>query len=954
MHPSHRRTLESSPIAPLLLAAALFGLAVDARAVTPMPPQDDAPSARSSWVEVLARLGSDERVAELELLRRTEGTAALLAQLAQDKDTLQRAAATEIEASGLTPNSSRYKSIQKQLSATLEMLATIELAVTATKDASGQDAAQASPSGESDRAEIRTIVGGALATGNMNLLNQFGGAIEDQLAEHALAATHPAALLRTRTRVLAALADIAPERAVDVALELSGRPGRGWAAAVGQSLQTLSQQSGVPNTVNVPVGMPESKSFELALRLLASDEVAVDIRVALALPFLAAGIDDPRLLAASEPLAPEMRGHRTFTSSKLEWWHDRLLTNESREVRRAAVQARLNYDAGDLALLERLSQDADPYNRVAVASSLPGALPAKAPISPEYRALWTRALADPDAKVRRTATEALVYRASMGTFPLTAKATMELVLALDDPTDATARAELLDEVLSVIRALPTVGASNEELGQVYAALLESRVPGVTSSVLEALKHAHHEVSLAVLTTLGAPSPEVSENLASVLKGFSKLSQASAEACLRAFAHLLQRPQPPAPLVEATREALRVKSTSHSLDSLPPADAAEVLLRSAMAAPELVAGFLFRSNWERCEQALSAAASDSARSLTERSLALIALQRARPLSPETATAMAESISAMFRDSTERESAAALMIWASSVLDSEPKALSTFLVALLARPEVPTAAFGRFHLSKAQVESLSLDELSTLFDALEQRAVAAPSSDWTPFPSLAEAALDAMQREPRLVRTALVSRWSKIQSLIASATAIALQSSDSDLTAAIRAQILLQLADSDGRAALTNWIAPLIYLEGPTAAADVVAERAATLGKPELVTIATELLESSAKLREVGARLATSGTGVSRDAAITEVVALLDAPDEAVRVEAIRGLATLGAVEHLPRLIRIVGKGTPAERTAARAALDSLHQRAAREPQQAAPVQSPPAQSGDQPRDGEAPR
>ena len=950
MIPSHRRTLESSSIAPLLLVAALVGVAIDAHAMTALPDQETAPQEPPAWLGDLTRLVSDERLAELELLGRTEGTAAVLAQLATDREAIGKAAETWVNARGWTRNSSQYKMIQRELDATLSLLATLEAA---TKSAMTRHAAageQTSRAAATDRAEIRSIVAGALVSGNANLLNQFGGAIEDQLAEHALEATHPAALLRTKTRVLAALAEIAPERAVDVALELLGRPGRGWAAAVGQSLTT--HQSGLPDpyTVHVPVGSPGSKSFELALHLVASDQVPEDTRVALALAFLAAGIDDPRLLAASEALAPEMRKRRSFTSSKLEWWHDLLLASESQEVRRAAVQARLKYDAGDLALLERLLQDEDSYNRVAVASSLPEALPAKAPISPEYRALWTRALADPAAEVRRTASEALVYRAQVGSFPLSAQATMDLVIALDDPTDAAARAELLAEVSSVISALPAVATSNEELGQVYAALLESRLAEVTSGVLEALKHAHPEVFLAMLTSLGTSSPEVSERLASTLRGYSKLSPASDEACLRAFAHLLQRPQQPAALVEALRATLRDRSREHSLDTLPPADAVEVLLRSAEAAPELVVGFLLSSRWERCAQVLTAAAGDAARTQTGRSLALMALERSRSSTQQSIAVLTESIAAAFRAESERGSAPRLVTWATKALEGAPQAHGALIIALMGRPEVPTATFNDVSWTNTHAEALSAEEKRVLFDALAERADGVRSGP-EPFSGFAKSALTVMQREPSLERRNLVLAWSEHN--IALATTVALNSKDPDLAAALRERFLAKLEGAIHDFHMTSLIAALIHLEGPLSAADDVADLAARLGKPQLVTIATELLETSAKLREVGARLASTSTGTSREAAVTEVLTLLDAPDEAVRVEAIRGLATLGAIEHLPRLIRIVGTGTPAERTAARAALDTLHQRAAREPQQSPPKQPPPTQPNEPSPEGAPP-
>lgn len=63
--------------------------------------------------------------------------------------------------------------------------------------------------------------------------------------------------------------------------------------------------------------------------------------------------------------------------------------------------------------------------------------------------------------------------------------------------------------------------------------------------------------------------------------------------------------------------------------------------------------------------------------------------------------------------------------------------------------------------------------------------------------------------------------------------------------------------------------------------------------------------------------------TRDSARTELVTLLDGGSPAQRAEAARGLATLGAIEELPRLIRLLDDEDAQVRTAVREALDRLH-------------------------------
>jgi hypothetical protein len=68
---------------------------------------------------------------------------------------------------------------------------------------------------------------------------------------------------------------------------------------------------------------------------------------------------------------------------------------------------------------------------------------------------------------------------------------------------------------------------------------------------------------------------------------------------------------------------------------------------------------------------------------------------------------------------------------------------------------------------------------------------------------------------------------------------------------------------------------------------------------------------------------ASAGAQRDAAVVELAALLDAADPTQRIEAARGLATLEAVELLPRLVRLLQDRDEGVRKAARAALDRLN-------------------------------
>jgi HEAT repeat protein len=68
---------------------------------------------------------------------------------------------------------------------------------------------------------------------------------------------------------------------------------------------------------------------------------------------------------------------------------------------------------------------------------------------------------------------------------------------------------------------------------------------------------------------------------------------------------------------------------------------------------------------------------------------------------------------------------------------------------------------------------------------------------------------------------------------------------------------------------------------------------------------------------------AGRRATRDAAVVELVAMLDDEDATVRAESLRGLGLLGAAEHLPRVIRALKDSDAGVRAAAREALDRFN-------------------------------
>lgn len=97
-----------------------------------------------------------------------------------------------------------------------------------------------------------------------------------------------------------------------------------------------------------------------------------------------------------------------------------------------------------------------------------------------------------------------------------------------------------------------------------------------------------------------------------------------------------------------------------------------------------------------------------------------------------------------------------------------------------------------------------------------------------------------------------------------------------------------------------------------------------GDPQLSEQMTATMEHVLRMREMGQAFESSGRDSrTRATAVEDVLALLDDEAPEVRIEAIRGLGTLGAIEALPRLIRVLKTGTEPEKAVAKETLAMLN-------------------------------
>lgn len=122
-------------------------------------------------------------------------------------------------------------------------------------------------------------------------------------------------------------------------------------------------------------------------------------------------------------------------------------------------------------------------------------------------------------------------------------------------------------------------------------------------------------------------------------------------------------------------------------------------------------------------------------------------------------------------------------------------------------------------------------------------------------------------------------------------------------------------------------------GGDEAARLLLDLAASAPNRETRAAVTESLDQLLALQEAEARWQRRQDAAAvRERAIAELVQLLDSTDasEEQKVESVRGLALLQAVEELPRLVRLLASPSPALAGAARESLARLHQASGDEP------------------------
>ncbi len=773
------------------------------------------------------------------------------------------------------------------------------------------------------------VVSDALYGGNAAVLRRLGASATDAFETLARRSPHPTALIATARGPLSWLVEVAPERGVALALELAQRSGVGWKGAVAAELHG--------SLFKEPSDLHSTADFLQLIDLLAgSSELTADARASLGASLFRIplrGEQREALVAAGLTQLEHQLRDTKYVEAARHW-----LDSSNVQLRRAAAKS-VVLGTLDLALCERLAADEDAKVRFAIAGALHQSIPAALPPSEESAAVWRRLLNDPDAEVRAAAYGAL---SRQGSLPLSAGVNgarpspipiaelTQIIRRFETPPERDIAIALLSRQGS--GDLPILFASSrataEERVEAYMALSESPVPVLAQFAFRALDSLQDDADVAAF--LRAHDWRRSSAAKSFAPVMARLRLVSSRERIELFADLVSRPGFPRELDNEVLGKGRGIDLRGEYAKLDPARLAPLLLvlLERWGQQQASAELFYNVRWSELAGPIAKELSGMQPSLNQATLgaaAELAGQGAGALS-RRARFVDQLVAAAAADPSAAQSALDL---ASSVLYDDSEASLALLGEALGRATLPTEVFSKYSAPRSGDSGYEPTLAARVLDLMEART-ASPAVEDT-FGYAAREFTRAMQTTPALYRPKLARIWRKDAGLRAGLARSAAAAGDTEFVDQLREEALTQVRSL--RSGAQDWeieraLEAVLAVPGE-ASERALAELAATGVSGAVRDAIVTRLERVIAARELSARLERAASLTNqRSSAAARLVALLDAPNsEAVRVAAIRGLATLGAVEHLPRLVELVGSGTPAERTAAQEALDVLFRAAA---------------------------
>lgn len=754
-----------------------------------------------------------------------------------------------------------------------------------------------------------------LIQGNHGTLNAMGPAIYDVVAKLILDTKDTTIFAFYETKPLDWLAGHSHVHTLAVARQILKRDGIGWHRLVASSLSGFEWvQPGMTAEL-----AERSEEYALMKQLVESTEVGGAIRAGMLAPFLRAGVANEFTMRAARSLYANLNDKSAyFFDSRVHWLYLNWLEDADSAVRSAAAST-LSRDTTP-ALLERLSRSPHPEVRQHVPLGLDSFVRRGVPMAPWAAELLERCLLDPSELVREAAYVHLAGEMTGGLSsrkllcPLPPLSLVQtLIERLEDPQER-ALAQTVD--LDITNVIDT-SIAGPELGKTLALLLSSgsvRHDGALSSFVRSLL-GNGKTQLALIEHFDW-SMNRDGGFDYIYSGLSiNANRLPTDYCLASYARLIRKGDLPWAVLSRIATSPVVGT---SLNSLDPGDAVAVLVHPRLP-DELVRFFLPRTDWKPAKVQLEAAARQAEGSGRGRVMARCALKTLSSWDAEDRRALLTDFIAMPSGSDELASMIDL-VSSKAMTASLDRALLFQL--LLQEQAIGTDALRRFARIGFADNELSEALKVALVDGMEARVQIVPFSGDMPFTEVAYDCLRAMAASPEtLFRECLVQHWTHYGSNFTVGAKAAKAAGREDLVEQILAELVRKM-NSRTSDYFEEGLAELASFPGNASAqATLILARLARSSKGR--EAALNQVRSLAEIAELSKQFEGDGGDSTKAEAVERVVGLLESPLEIVRVEAIRSIATLGAVEYIPELIVYLVSGSEAERNAARSALDVLH-------------------------------
>lgn len=764
------------------------------------------------------------------------------------------------------------------------------------------------------KTDMDAVVESALGRGDGSLINRLGPSITHILEAILLEADQPADVAQYAASPYQFLLHADWQRGLEVAQVLLERPEKGWVAIVADS---FSDYDWVDANLTADE-LLASPAYEVSVRLAGSPEVEEETRYSLIAGFLHQGVRSEALASLARTMWRAAIRDSALAEEPTSWLTERWLQDENPLVRAGVAKAILK-KRKDVETLEGLIANSDPTVRAMAASELDELIVQNILPSERVLALWETVRTDPSPKVRKAAYSMLrlTYRSGVR-FELSAELYAELVHQLEDPVEQT----LAGDLVALMDEPRGSGRKGADYGTMMAALVQSSLVDSNPNLLDVLNEVSGDEVVFAAFLDAVDWSQVSDGRLDKLRGYAgELGDLSTDEKVSRFASWVTRPAFPGVFLGGLFGE-NVRPVRISKGVLKPEEAVALILNERAFKGHLAGQFLIGTDWTPMTAELQGAMQNASLSVRQRLIARLALYHSAGPEVVPVATIADDLVALGKTASGLQDAHGL---ASTLnrLRPEPSAERLALFAeLVANPGVPTEALDAFWGVGLNSEELSVPQVASIIDNLHARHANDRKRGTGVFRGLAWECLQCMQANPEMFRKSLVLEWMSDTTRVPDCSLAAVAAGRRDMLPAIREVVFRELDQTESLRSINRLLSALSVAPGPdlTRALLDFANRTKS-AQARLSTM--ERIRMSIEIAELGSRLDGASAGPTRESALRELVVMLDDPQEIVRVEAIRSLATMGAVEHLPRLIGFLTSESEAEQAAARIALDTLH-------------------------------